>query len=231
MISFANTVQQYSLWAMLGGGLLAFVSPCVLPMLPVYALYLMGSTDNHAAKPGWGLVLRRCLGLMLSFVLLFMLMGAGAGLLGSALKNADRGVLDIISGVLMVLFGLWMLGIFRWAGLRVPGMAKSTAMEGFWGSLVMGAVLALSWTACLTPVLSSALVLAASTENATMLTGMLQLAVFGLGLCLPMVICMLMYQWLKGAIRWLNKYQLHLRRMGGALMIVYGLFLVVRAVV
>lgn len=230
MINFADAVQQYSLWEMLAGGLLAFVSPCVLPMLPVYALYLMGGDTDGGEKASRFLVLRRCLGLMLSFVLLFMLMGAGAGLLGSVLKNANRGILNMVSGALMILFGLWMLDVFHWAGLRMPSalQGKSPKMNGFWGAAAVGVLLALSWTPCLSAVLSSALVLAASTENATMWTGMLQLAVFGLGLCLPMLVCMLLYQWLKGAVGWLKTHQLLLRRIGGGLMVAYGLFMIIR---
>ena len=228
MIDFGGTVEQYSLLAMLGGGLLAFISPCVLPMLPVYAMYLMGG-GTEGGKAGWGLVLRRCLGLALSFILLFMLMGAGAGFLGAMLKNANRAVLDIACGALMILFGLWMLGILCLTGMRMPSQAQKSGHGGFWSAAAMGLVLALSWTACLTPILSGALVLAASTQNATMWTGMLQLAVFGLGLCLPMLLCMLLYQWLGGVLGWLKRHHLLLRRTGGGLMVAYGVYLIVNA--
>ena len=117
---FGAAPEPMSLWAMLGGGLLAFVSPCVLPMLPVYAMYLLGGTD---AAPGRLRVLRRCLGLLMGFVLLFTLMGAGAGALGSLLKNTDRGTLDIVTGVLMLLFGVWMLDVIHIHLPAVPGLS------------------------------------------------------------------------------------------------------------
>ncbi len=218
-----------SLWAMLGGGLLGFVSPCILPMLPVYAMYLLGgNADAGEEKAPWMMVLRRCLGLASSFILLFMVMGAGAGLLGDALKNADRGVLNLVSGFLMMVFGLWMLGVFHWKGfgLSVGAGAKGPRMNGFWGAFAMGVVLALSWTPCLTPLLANALMLAATAQGATMWTGMLQLAVFALGLVLPMLVFMLLYQWLKGAMGWLRKNQGLLRRIGGGLMVAYGLYMV-----
>ena len=241
MIDLSSALQpaamQASSWAMLGGGLLAFISPCVLPMLPVYALYLVGAnTDDLTQRASWGQLLRRCLGLLVSFVFLFTLIGAGAGVLGSALKNADRGVLNIISGALMIVFGLWLLELFHWKGIaaimgRIFAKSKSAdappRINGFWGAFGFGLLLALSWTPCMTPLLANALILAASQENATMVTGMLHLAIFALGLCLPMLLFMLFYQWLKGALGWLRSHQMLLRRIGGGLMVAYGLYLVI----
>ena len=210
---FGAAPEPMSLWAMLGGGLLAFVSPCVLPMLPVYAMYLLGGTD---AAPGRLRVLRRCLGLLCGFVLLFTLMGAGAGALGSLLKNTDRGTLDIVTGVLMLLFGVWMLDVIHIHLPAVPGLGgRQPSMNGFVGSFLFGLLIAISWTPCLTPVLANALVLAASADNATMWTGIVSLAVFALGLSLPMLAVMLMYQWLKGALGWLRNHQQIIRRIGG----------------
>ncbi|MBE5801743.1 MAG: cytochrome c biogenesis protein CcdA [Clostridiales bacterium] len=227
---FQPQIQQVSLWAMLGAGLMAFVSPCVLPMLPVYALYLMGGTED-AQKPSAATLIKRCLGLTLGFMLLYVLMGAGAGLLGSALKNADRGTLNIISGALMILFGLRMLEIFRLPALHLPaGLSlQGRRMNGFFGSFLFGLVMAISFTSCLTPLLANALVMAASQDGATMWTGVAHLAVFSLGLCIPMLACMLLYQWLKGMIGWLRTHQQLIRRIGGGLMILYGLYLILSA--
>ena len=225
---FQTAVQPevLSLWAMLGGGLVAFVSPCVLPMLPVYAMYLMGGEKEHR---GWTLVLRRCLGLLLGFVLLFTLMGAGAGALGSLLKNMNRGTLDLLTGVLMILFGLWMTEIIR-LHMSMPGFLGrfQPTMNGFWGSFAFGLLIAVSWTPCLTPVLANALMLAASANNATMWTGIVSLAVFALGLCLPMLAVMIFYQWLKGALGWLRSRQQLIRRIAGAAMMLYGAYLIIR---
>lgn len=227
---FQTAPQAMSLWAMLAGGLLAFVSPCVLPMLPVYAMYLMGM---DAEGRGRFQVLRRCLGLLCGFVLLFTLMGAGAGALGSLLKRADRGTLNIVTGVLMLFFGLWMLDVVHPKGAGMPAWLSrhQPTMNGFFGSFLFGLVIAISWTPCLTPVLANALLLAASADNATMWTGIVSLAVFALGLCLPMLAVMLLYQWLQGALKWLKKNQRVIRRIGGVLMIVYAGYLILSAVV
>ncbi len=225
MSMFGPTPEALSLWTMFAGGLLAFVSPCVLPMLPVYAMYLMGGEKDSRS---WWTVVRRCLGLTSGFVLLFTLMGAGAGALGSLLKNADRGVLNTVTGALMLVFGLWMLDVFHLnANLRIPGRFQPT-MSGFWGSFAFGLLIAISWTPCLTPVLANALVLAASADQATMFTGIQSLAVFALGLCLPMIAVMLLYQWLKGVLGWLRRNQRIIRRAAGAAMILYGLYLIIK---
>jgi len=217
--------QAVSLWAMLGGGLLAFVSPCVLPMLPVYAMYLIGGEKERGS---WSVVARRCLGLLAGFVALFTLMGAGAGALGSLLKNADRGVLNAVTGVFMIVFGVWMLDVFH-LPMKMPGLLSRfhPTMSGFWGSFAFGLLIAVSWTPCLTPVLANALMLAASQVNATMWTGIVSLAMFAVGLCLPMLAVMLFYQWLKGALGWLRTHQGLIRKIAGGLMIVYGLYLII----
>lgn len=217
--------EAVSLWAMLGGGLLAFVSPCVLPMLPVYAMYLAGGGKEER---GWSMLVRRCAGLLMGFVLLFTLMGAGAGALGAVLKNTDRGTLNLITGIFMILFGLWMLDVLH-PNIRMPGLMNRfhPTMSGFWGSFAFGLLIAISWTPCLTPVLANALMLAASANNATMWTGIVSLAVFALGLCLPMLAVMIFYQWLKGVLGWLRTHQQLIRRVAGAAMVLYGLYLVI----
>lgn len=217
--------EPMSLLTMLGGGLLAFVSPCVLPMLPVYAMYLIGGEKERGS---WLTVVRRCLGLLCGFVLLFTLMGAGAGALGSLLKNMDRGILNTVTGVLMIVFGLWMLDLFHLKAGMPGWMSRfQPTMSGFWGSFVFGLLIAISWTPCLTPVLANALMLAASQVNATMWTGIFSLAVFAVGLCLPMLAVMLFYQWLKGALGWLRTHQSLIRKAAGVLMIAYGLYLII----
>ena len=221
----AAAPEPLSLLTMLSGGLLAFVSPCVLPMLPVYAMYLIGGEKERGSRM---MIARRCLGLLTGFVLLFTLMGAGAGALGSLLKNMDRGTLNAITGALMLIFGLWMLDVIHLSGSTPGWMSRfHPTMNGFWGSFAFGLLIAVSWTPCLTPVLANALMLAASQVNATMWTGIVSLAVFAVGLCLPMLAVMLFYQWLKDALGWLRTHQRLIRRMAGAAMMLYGLYLII----
>ncbi len=228
---FTASAAQVSLWAMFFGGLVAFVSPCVLPMLPVYVLYLVGSGADER-KSAWQSVLLRCLGLALGFILLFTLMGAGAGLIGGVLKNADRGTLNLVTGALMILFGLWTADLLHLQGVKAPRWTERFSAlrpTGFFSALLFGVVISLSWTPCLTPILANALILAAS--SATVTTGMISLAFFALGLSVPMLLFIVLYQFLKNVFAWLREHQPLLRRIGGMLMIAYGLYLVLTAVV
>lgn len=230
-LNLAAMVPQTTLWATFIGGLVAFLSPCVLPMLPVYTLYLVGegseSVDKRAA---WLGVLRRSLGLLAGFVTLFTLIGAGAGLIGGALKNIDRGTLNIVTGVLMILFGAWTADFLHWNGISAPKWADKINIkpDGFFSAALFGIIIALSWTPCLTPILANALVLAASSE--TVGSGMIALAFFALGLALPMILFIVLYQWLKDLFGWLRNHQPLLRRIGGLLMIAYGVYLILTAI-
>lgn len=220
-------VEPLTLGAMFVGGLVGFLSPCVLPMLPVYALYLVGEgSDSGDRKAAWRSVLKRSLGLLLGFITLFTLIGAGAGVIGGALKHLDRGTLNIATGALMILFGLWTAGIVHLHGLNAPKWASGSTVKphGFFSSALFGIVIALSWTPCLTPVLANAIILAA--DSATAGSGMIALAVFALGLALPMLLFMALYQVLKGAVGWLHSHQALLRLIGGLLMVLYGLWLI-----
>lgn len=231
-LNIAAALPQTPLWAMFIGGLVAFLSPCVLPMLPVYGLYLVGEgSDTADRRTGWWNVLKRSLGLLMGFVTLFTLIGAGAGLIGGALKSLDRGTLDWITGALMIVFGVWTADFVHWKGMNAPGWATGASLKpkGFFSAALFGVVIALSWTPCLTPVLANALILAAASE--TVGVGMASLAVFALGLALPMLVFMALYQGLKDAFVWLRNHQPLLRRIGGLLMIAYGLWLVIRTLV
>ncbi|NLI20702.1 MAG: cytochrome c biogenesis protein CcdA [Clostridiales bacterium] len=226
--AFAASAAPLTFWALFGGGLIAFLSPCVLPMLPVYALYLVGEGSDEAdRRAAWRGVLKRSLGLLAGFVTLFTLLGAGAGLIGGFFQQLDRGTLNLATGALMIVFGLWTADFFHWKGVRAPRWADRYKGKpaGFFSSALFGVVIALSWTPCLTPILANALILAAS--SATVGVGMLSLAVFALGLALPMLLFMVLYQGLKDVFGWLRDHQPLLRRIGGLLMIAYGLYTIV----
>ena len=219
-----------SAWSALLNGLLAFLSPCILPMLPVYGIYLLGegplSERGHGAL---GQILSRILGFMLGFIPFFMVLGLGAGALGSLLQR-HRDVFPYIGGSLMVLFGLMMLDV-------VPGLhlfsiqtdAKKLAAGGFVRTMLLGIVLAVSWLSCTSPFLFNVLLMAADAGSSA-LRGMALLLVYSLGLTIPFLLFMALYTWLGGMLSFLRTHQAFIRKAAGAVMILLGILRLFRLV-
>ncbi|NMD38053.1 MAG: cytochrome c biogenesis protein CcdA [Christensenellaceae bacterium] len=216
-----STTFSASPFAMMLNGLLAFLSPCILPMLPVYAAYIIGNTTGSSKITKQTII--KLLGLVLGFIIVFVTLGALAGLAGSVNSKVNRNLLDVLGNIILIIFGFMMLDLIP--GLNVGGVKDSSKFigAGFLQNVLFGAVLVLSWTPCLTPLLGNALVAAASAESATALNGMYMLGFFALGLSLPMVLIMLLYQKLSGLVGFLKKHHLLIRRISGVIMIVVGI--------
>ena len=136
-------------------GILAFISPCMLPMLPVYLMYLAAETEN-----GRKASVVNTIGFVCGFTLIFMALGASATALG-AMLNEHRIFLQRASGVVIMIFGLHFLGVFRIAFLDIEKKFELKANKsGFLGAILFGAAFSLGWTPCLGPFLGSALMLA-----------------------------------------------------------------------
>ncbi|MBQ8654397.1 MAG: cytochrome c biogenesis protein CcdA [Clostridia bacterium] len=208
-----------TVWLALIQGVISFVSPCVLPLLPVYFAALLGSNDQRRGKT----LVMRMLGFALGFMAFYLVLGAGAGALGSLMSRIPRKAVNIFTGALFILFGVMALEVFPW--LHLPGSradASRYASGGFLSMLMFGAVLALSWAPCTTAFLSSVLALAASDAQATALKGMGLLSVYALGMMIPFITCMALWTRLSSAVRWLKQHQGLIRKCGGVLMILLG---------
>lgn len=207
--------------AMILNGLLAFLSPCILPMLPIYAAYIIGNNTGSESKINKAMIMR-LLGLVAGFISVFVIMGAIAGFAGSK-SGINRELLNIISNALLIVFGLMMLEIIP--GLQLGSIGADASKytgRGFFQNMLFGAILVLSWTPCLTPLLGNALIMAASSTQATALNGIYLLALFALGLSVPMVIIMLLYQKLSGMVNFLKKYHHRIRQIAGLIMLIIG---------
>lgn len=198
-------------------GLMAFVSPCILPMLPVYLMYLSGEDGSSRGR------LVNALCFVLGFTLLFTLLGAGATSLGQLLSQ-HRALLSRISGVIMILFGLHYTGVLRLGFLnreyRLHASPKAlTPIK----SLVFGMAFSFGWTPCLGPLLGSALMMAGNA--ATVWQGMLMLFLFAMGLGVPFVLCALIYGKLAGTLGWFKRHQVLVQRISGCVLMAAGLLL------
>ena len=198
-------------------GIITFISPCLLPMLPIYITYFAGGGERSPAK-----TIKNALGFVCGFTILFVAMGALAGTVGSFLKEYQTAV-NIVTGLIVIFFGLYFLGIFKIKLFN--GMKHSINKEnlGFFSSLLFGMVFAVGWTPCVGAFLGSALMLA-SQQGQTM-TGVWMLLLYSLGLGIPFLASALLIDKLKGAFQFIKRNYKTINIICGVLLILVGLLM------
>jgi cytochrome c-type biogenesis protein len=178
-----------SLIAALVAGALSFLSPCVLPLVPPYLVYLTGTSIERLADGGQVIARRSALFPALLFVLgfatVFIALGAGASAIGGVLRT-HANLLATVAGVAIILMGLHFLGVTPIAFLMREKRMEIPRPVGLWGAYVMGLAFAFGWTPCIGPILAAILAVAAS--EATVLKGACLLAVYSAGLGIPFLI-------------------------------------------
>jgi len=214
-------------------GILAFLSPCILPMLPVYLIYLSGSsinvlqaggTDPEKAQETKRKMFSNALLFVLGFTAVFVLLGATATALGKLLAS-HRQILERISGVMIVLMGLSFLGVIRIPILErdhrtIRSNKKATSLSSFF----MGLAFSLGWSPCLGPFLGNAMLL--SGQSDTMLEGTLLLFIFSLGIAIPFLLTALLFDQLSGLFSRIHKHLGIIKWISGILLIVVGLTMI-----
>ncbi len=224
--SFADTVLTGSLVAALPvallAGIISFVSPCVVPLVPGYLGYLSSmagtTTPGRASRPK--LVLGVFL-FVLGFASVFVVLGVAFASLGSQVEQ-QLDVITRILGVLVVVMGFVFLG-------SVPFMQRERRIHlspkaGLWGAPLLGLVFGLGWTPCIGPTLAAVLTL--SLSDATISRGVILAVVYSLGLGLPFIALAVWMERSRPVLAWLRRHRLALMRVGGGLLIVLGLLLV-----
>lgn len=197
-------------------GIVTFISPCLLPLLPVYVSYFAGGRADTAGT------LRSALGFVSGFTAVFVLLGALAGTAGSFLQQ-HRTALDIACGLIVIFFGLSFLGLFS---LNLSGGMKRAAgrgNNGFLPSLLFGAVFSVSWTPCVGAFLGSALALAGQQGRAA--SGMLMLLAYSLGLGIPFILSAVLIDNLKGAFAFIKKHYGIINKISGCLLVLIGILM------
>lgn len=198
-------------------GIITFISPCLLPMIPIYISYFAGGKEGDPVN-----TLVNALAFVLGFTLVFMAMGALAGTIGLFLRQ-HRTLVNLISGAIVIFFGLNYLGVFKWTLFSGRGMRMTTTKMGFLSALVFGAVFSLAWTPCVGVFLGSALMLAS--QEASALTGSLMLLAYAVGLGLPFVVSALLIDQLKTTFDWIKKNYRIINTVSGILLIFVGLMM------
>ena len=209
-------------------GLISFLSPCVLPLVPSYITFVTGMTLDELTAEGRDSARRRAAAhaalFVLGFTLVFIALGAGASALGASLRRSLP-LIQQVGGVMIVAFGLYMLGV-----LRLPGLSREARVQlaskpaGFVGSVVVGMTFGAGWTPCVGPVLASILLYAGA--KATLAKGILLLAVYGLGLGVPFFVAAVSLNWYLAGAQRLKRWLRPIELLAGAVMVVLGVLLV-----
>ena len=198
-------------------GIVTFLSPCLLPMLPIYVSYFAGGGQRSTGKP-----LRCALGFVVGFTAVFTAMGALAGSIGSLLLRYQR-IVNLVSGIIVIVFGLNYLGLFRWnlfhGGSRVLDAQDMT----FFSAALFGIIFSLGWTPCVGAFLGSALALA--TQQGHVLEGTLMLLAYSLGLGIPFLLSAVLIDALKGAFDWVKRHYQIINLLSGGFLILIGILM------
>jgi len=198
-------------------GIITFLSPCLLPMLPIYISYFAGGGQRSTRK-----TILSALGFITGFTLIFVAMGALAGTVGSFLRTHQTAV-NLVSGTIVIFFGLNFLGILKVNLFRGSRWSARSGNGGFFSSLLFGLIFSLGWTPCVGAFLGSALMLAS--QQGHVVTGMLMLLAYSLGLGIPFLLSAVLIDYLKGAFNWIKSHYAIINTLSGCLLILIGILM------
>ena len=196
-------------------GVITFISPCLLPMLPIYISYFAGGGERSVGR-----TLKGALGFVLGFTAVFVAMGALAGTIGGFLSRHQT-LVNILCGAVVILFGLSYLGILKINLFRGRGHDVNTDDLGFFSAFLFGVVFSVGWTPCVGAFLGSALMLAS--QQGSMVQGILMLLCYSAGLGVPFLISAVLIDQLKGAFNWVKAHYDIINKVCGVLLFIVGI--------
>lgn len=199
-------------------GIITFVSPCLLPMLPLYISYFAGGKDASRAK-----TMKNAAGFILGFTVVFLLLGAFAGSVGRLLQQYQTAV-NLVTGAVVVVFGLHFLGVLRIGFLNRTRETGANVQElGFVSSLLFGIAFSISWTPCVGAFLGSALMLAS--QQGSVQQGIWMLLCYSLGLGIPFFVSALLIDQLKSTFDFIKRHYTVINRISGLLLVAVGILM------
>ncbi len=212
--TLAMTIQLFLLFL---EGIITFVSPCLLPMLPIYISFFAAGESNKKRT------LTNSLGFVLGFTLVFVLLGAFAGTVGRFLQDYSTAV-NIITGGIVIVLGLNFMGVLKIGFLnQTTQKTANTKNLNFFSSLLFGIIFSIGWTPCVGAFLGSALMMA-SRQGGTF-EGIIMLLVYSLGLGIPFVLSAVLIDQLKEAFQFIKRNYRAITFISGILLIVIGLLM------
>ncbi|QXE35304.1 cytochrome c biogenesis protein CcdA [Streptomyces sp. GMY02] len=207
------------------GGLVSFFSPCVLPLVPGYLSYVTGVSGTDLAEARRGRMVVGATLFVIGFTAVFVSGGALFGYFGATLQG-HREILSKVLGALMILMGVFFLGLMPWLTQREFRFHRSP-VTGLAGAPLLGALFGIGWTPCLGPTISSVQALAFNEASAG--RGAVLTVAYCLGLGVPFVLAAVAFRRALGAFGWIKRHYAWVMRIGGAMMIATGLLLLTGA--
>ena len=198
-------------------GIITFISPCLLPMLPIYISYFAGGGERSTKK-----TLTNAIGFVLGFTLIFTAMGALAGTIGGLLAKYQTAV-NIISGLIVIFFGLNFLGLIKFNLFKGANKSAKTDNLGFLSSIIFGVIFSIGWTPCVGAFLGSALMLAS--QQGHILEGVIMLLVYSAGLGIPFILSAVLIDKFKTAFDFIKRNYNTVNIISGSMLIIIGVFM------
>ena len=195
-------------------GVITFISPCLLPMLPIYISYFAGGGKRSTKK-----TLAGAFGFVTGFTIVFVAMGALAGTVGGLLREYQS-ALNLVCGLVVIFFGLYFLGVVKLSLFKGSSHKVDTENMGFFPALLLGIIFSIGWTPCVGAFLGTALMLASQQGHGT--EGILMLLAYSLGLGIPFVLSAMLIEYLKTAFLWIKTHYRLINTVCGLLLILLG---------
>lgn len=200
-------------------GIITFISPCILPLLPLYISYFMGGNEENVKSKYKALV--NSLGFVLGFTIIFTLLGTIAGTFGSFIKEQSV-IINIVGGFIVVLFGTNYMGLFK-----IPFLERNLKIKAevktlkFISSILFGMIFAIGWTPCVGTFLGAALMIAINSQD--ILKGTIMLLIYSIGLGIPFVICAVLIDKLKETFNFIKRNYKVINKISGIILVVIGI--------
>jgi len=220
-----NQLSDVTYWTAFIAGLLSFFSPCVLPLVPAYLANLAGESaiDIGGSRRVWPTLLHS-VAFVLGFSILFILMGASAGLIGASII-AYSDILRLVSGMFVIIFGVFLIAAYKipWLNYEKRLHMKGARNPGYIRSLMIGAAFAVGWTPCIGPILGSILFIASYTGET--IKGAALLAVYSMGMGIPFLLIGLAWSYIMPFWSGINRHLGLISIISGLLLIIVGILM------
>lgn len=219
------TNTDISYWTALGAGILSFFSPCVLPLVPAYLANLAGASAIEVGEQRKVIpIFLHSVAFVLGFSILFIGLGASAGLIGSAI-TAYSELLRIISGGIIIIFGIFLIAAYKipWLNYEKHVHLHSARNPGYIRSILIGGAFAIGWTPCIGPILGSILFIASYTQET--IKGALLLSSYSLGMGIPFLLIGVVWSYIVPFWKGINRHLVLISILSGILLIIVGILM------